>query len=72
MIELPDNPALQRALRIGFGGIVMVCIGIVWVFLRPDGAMFGVAEGLTVLGMLMVMTAAWKAAEATADESERR
>lgn len=67
MIEPPENPALQFALRLGFGGIAFLCIGIVWVFLRPEGAMFGIAEALTVLGMLMVMGAAWKAAEATAD-----
>ena len=67
MIEPPQNPAIQRAFRMGLAGIAMVCIGIVWVFVRPDGAMFGVAEGLTVLGMLMIMGAAWKAAEASAE-----
>lgn len=67
MIDPAQNPALQRAIRLALTGIGLVCAGIVWVFLRPEGAMFGLAEVVTVAGMLMIMTAAWKAAEATAD-----
>ena len=68
MSETPINPALQRAFRVGFGGILLVVSGMVWVFLRPEGAIFGVAEGLTTIGMIMVLSAAWMAAEATAEE----
>ncbi len=62
--EDTQNPAVRGAIRLGLSGIAFVTCGIVWVFVRPEGAMFGAAEALAVAGMLMIMAAAYKAAEA--------
>ena len=64
----PTNPGLQNAIQIGFGGILCVCIGIVWVFFGSSDTMFGGAELFALAGMLMIMGAAWKAFAATAGE----
>lgn len=63
----PPNEAFERAKRLGLGGIGVLCLGILWAVFSPGDVMFGAAELLTLMGMLMILTAAWKAADAAND-----
>ena len=54
---------MQKAKRFALFGVGCVTLGIVLVFVVPQGA-FGVPEGLTVIGMLAILSAVWMAAEA--------
>lgn len=72
MSESKDKAAIiDRSLHIGLAGIAMIAGGILWVFLRPEGTMFGVAEVLAILGMFTVMGAAYSAAVSLGEGDDR-
>lgn len=65
MIE--HDPAIQAALRRGWLAALCISGAILWAFFGSSKVMFGVAEGLALVGMLIGLSAAWKAAEASSE-----
>lgn len=64
---ISPDPALKGAIRLGFAAAWCISLAMLWAFFGPSNVMFGVAEGLALLGMLMGLSAAWKAADATSE-----
>lgn len=66
--EETTGPFSHPAAKMGMWGMVLIALAIAWVFIGPAGGMIGPAEALAFIGVMLILGAAWRAANSSMEE----